>query len=153
MSDPGAVNKTRSKRLEQMLVAKRAELVATLERQLGMRAEEDLLRSLDETIEIGDRSVLVHAQDVDFGVLQMRRDELRQIDEALKRLRAGEYGRCEDCEVEIEEERLATLPFATLCVDCKRRQEIDEKRVETTGRGFRAGFRDVREGSLDEDED
>ncbi|MGH7822744.1 MAG: TraR/DksA family transcriptional regulator [Candidatus Binatia bacterium] len=136
-----------------MLRRKRAELVEALERQLGARLGEDALESLDEAIEIGDRSVLVHGQDVELGMLQLKREELRQVDEALRRLRSGDYGSCRSCEAEIDEERLKIVPFATLCVDCKRREEVENRRVETTGRGFRAGFRDVREAASDGDEE
>jgi DnaK suppressor protein len=61
----------------------------------------------------------------------------------------GAYGVCEGCGAEIGEERLTILPFATRCVECKQQEETAEKRVEPTGRGFRAGFRDLRD--IDED--
>lgn len=141
----------RLRRLGEMLRTKRAELVAVLERQLGDRVEQDALGSQDGQIEIGDRSVTILGQDIELGVLEMRRRELRQIDEALVRLTAGTYGVCEECGAAIDEERLAILPFALQCVDCKRVKEAEEKRVEATGRGFRAGFRDVREGNTEDD--
>jgi DnaK suppressor protein len=128
-----------------MLNAKRAELLLTLRREFGERLEEDALGSQDEKIEIGDRSVAVLGQDVEFERLAMKRRELRQIDEALGRLEVGSYGLCEDCDAPIAEERLEVVPFATRCVDCERRREVEEKRIEATGRGFRAGFRDIRE--------
>jgi DnaK suppressor protein len=151
----------RSDRLARMLGAKREELFATLARDLGERFGEDALTSPDEKIEIGDRSVLVLGEDVELERVAMKRRELRQIDEALSRLARGDYGLCEDCDAEIAEERLEIVTFATRCVDCERKREVEAKRVEDTGRGFRAGFRDVRddtegsegpgEGSEDED--
>ena len=59
----------------------------------------------------------------------------------------------EDVLAAIDEERLAILPFATQCVDCKRRKEAGKKFLEGTGRGFRSGFRDVREGPGEEEEE
>ena len=35
----------------------------------------------------------------------------------------GEYGRCEQCGVEIPTERLRILPAITLCLPCARRAE------------------------------
>jgi RNA polymerase-binding transcription factor len=146
----------RRERLARMLAAKREELFGALHRELGERIAEDALTSQDEKIEIGDRSVQVLDEDLELERLERKRRELRQVDEALGRLERGEYGLCEDCEAEIAEERLEILPFATRCVDCERKREIEEKRVETTGRGFRAGFRDVREDvdeeAVDEEE-
>lgn len=141
----------RRDRLARMLNAKRQELFLALRREFGERIEEDALTSQDEAIEIGDRSVLVLGQDVELERMEMKRRELRQIDDALRRLDQDVYGTCEDCDLEIAEERLEAVPFATRCVDCERRRELSDKRVEATGRGFRSGFRDVREGSEDDD--
>lgn len=141
----------RAERLREMLEGKRRDLESALERQLGQRVGEDVLAAVDEAIEVGDRAVLLHGRDIDLRLLEIRRGEVRQIDEALVRLRRGDYGLCEDCEAPIEDQRLEILPFATLCVECKRRRELDDRVLETTGRGFRAGFRDVREGSGEEE--
>ena len=134
-----------------MLKAARAELFAELTREFGERVEEDALTSQDEKIEIGDRSVSVLGQDVELERLEMKRRELRRVDDALSRLDEGVYGLCEDCDAEIAEERLEILPFATRCVECERRREVEAKRIETTGRGFRAGFRDIREATDEEE--
>lgn len=48
---------------------------------------------------------------------------LTQIDDALRRMDAGTYGRCGSCHEYIEAERLEVLPYATMCMDCKRREE------------------------------
>jgi len=48
---------------------------------------------------------------------------LSAIDEALKRLDAGTFGTCLKCGNSIEQERLEFLPYATLCIECKRREE------------------------------
>ena len=39
------------------------------------------------------------------------------------RIDAGTYGTCSVCGAAIPEERLAAVPYATLCLDDKRRQE------------------------------
>jgi DnaK suppressor protein len=134
----------RHDRLASMLDAKREELFHVLSREFGERLGEDLTGTQDEKIEIGDRSVAVLGEDVELERLAMKRRELRQVDEALARLATDDYGVCEDCGAEIAEERLEILPFATRCVECERKREVEAKRVEDTGRGFRAGFRDVR---------
>lgn len=48
---------------------------------------------------------------------------LGAIDAALQRIENGTFGTCEKCGKPIPEERLEALPWATLCIDCKRRQE------------------------------
>ena len=46
-----------------------------------------------------------------------------QIGDALRRIDAGTYGVCEGCGEAIEPDRLEVIPYATLCMTCKRREE------------------------------
>lgn len=48
---------------------------------------------------------------------------LAEIDAALARIDDGTYGTCQRCGNPIAEDRLEALPWATLCIDCKRKQE------------------------------
>jgi DnaK suppressor protein len=44
---------------------------------------------------------------------------LNYLEDALRRIEKGEYGRCVDCGKLIEKERLEAVPHAQLCVQCK----------------------------------
>ena len=48
---------------------------------------------------------------------------LAAIDGALKRIENGTYGKCINCGQDISPERLEALPYAELCIDCKREAE------------------------------
>jgi DnaK suppressor protein len=48
---------------------------------------------------------------------------LAEIDAALARIDEGTYGVCVRCGEPIGQERLEALPWATLCIDDKRKQE------------------------------
>lgn len=50
-------------------------------------------------------------------------DELKQVENALKRLKAGTYGICARCKGEISEERLFALPSAQYCFKCQTEME------------------------------
>ena len=52
-----------------------------------------------------------------------QRRELQQIDAAIARVDAGEYGICRDCDEGIDPRRLAALPYALLCTECATRVE------------------------------
>jgi DnaK suppressor protein len=58
------------------------------------------------------------------GAYQARtlHETVREIDQALERLDDGSYGRCAVCGEAIPEDRLAALPWATLCVPCSGRR-------------------------------
>jgi DnaK suppressor protein len=49
--------------------------------------------------------------------------ELANIETALERMREGTYGACEGCEKPIPLARLQALPYATMCIECKRESE------------------------------
>jgi DnaK suppressor protein len=52
---------------------------------------------------------------------------LKKIDEAISRIDTGTYGVCESCGGEISVKRLEARPVTTLCIECKTRQEEEEK--------------------------
>jgi len=51
------------------------------------------------------------------------RPKCSEVNQALARLDAGEYGLCTDCEEPIAEARLKALPYATLCIQCAEEAE------------------------------
>jgi len=54
------------------------------------------------------------------ALLDQARQRLVDVDAALARAAAGDYGRCADCGREIAAERLAARPHARTCIDCAR---------------------------------
>lgn len=65
-------------------------------------------------------------------VLRLRGREqklLKKIDEAISRIDSGLYGVCESCGGQISMKRLEARPVTTLCIECKTRQEEEEKLI------------------------
>ncbi|NDG84871.1 MAG: conjugal transfer protein TraR [Proteobacteria bacterium] len=48
---------------------------------------------------------------------------LKKVNEALRRIEDGSYGRCESCDEFIELKRLHARPTTTLCIACKEEEE------------------------------
>lgn len=67
--------------------------------------------------ELGDRAELFHQ---DLSLLQHQQKTAVDPD-------AVSLEWCEDCGIEIPEQRRQSLPGVTLCVDCKREQERKDK--------------------------
>lgn len=55
--------------------------------------------------------------------------ELAHIENALERMRDGQYGLCEGCNGRIPMARLNALPYATMCIQCQRESERIGERV------------------------
>ncbi|WP_297286347.1 TraR/DksA family transcriptional regulator [uncultured Brachyspira sp.] len=60
---------------------------------------------------------------------QKERDRLDMLNNALKRIEDGTYGKCIDCKEEINEERLTAIPYTLRCINCMSKYE-DKKRRE-----------------------
>jgi DnaK suppressor protein len=58
-----------------------------------------------------------------LSVMKALRANLRWVNRALTKMELGTYGVCERCGREISIERLEALPWAILCIDCKRAGE------------------------------
>ena len=54
---------------------------------------------------------------------------LIEVDEALRRLYRGEYGLCQTCGTEIAMKRLEAVPYTTLCLSCKEKEEKASRRA------------------------
>jgi DnaK suppressor protein len=74
-----------------------------------------------------DRASLESDRNFTLRIRDRERKLIIKIKEALERLEAGTYGICEACGEEISDKRLEARPVTTLCIDCKKRQESDEK--------------------------
>lgn len=61
----------------------------------------------------------------DLALYEKNHYLLGQINAALERLDAGTYGICESCGKQIHPARLEALPYATLCISCQMKQEVN----------------------------
>jgi DnaK suppressor protein len=113
------------------LALRRAELLQLRERII--RAAADLAADDEGLGEInsaaGDQHIADHASDLvdlelDQSLAENADNVTAEIDQALVRIDAGTYGTCTVCGAAIPEERLAAIPYASLCLDDKRRQEL-----------------------------
>ena len=62
-------------------------------------------------------------REIDYTLEENSEHVLAAIDSALTRIEEGSFGQCVTCGKEIGEDRLAAIPWATQCIDCKRKEE------------------------------
>ena len=63
-------------------------------------------------------------REMDYTLEENSAHVLEEIDAALGRIDAGTYGICTNCGDEIPQARLEAYPWASLCIDCRRRAEL-----------------------------
>jgi DnaK suppressor protein len=70
--------------------------------------------------DVGSRST---DQDLALGLVSNSQELLYEVEDAIQRIREGEFGSCEICSEEIPSARLEALPYARMCVRCKAERE------------------------------
>jgi DnaK suppressor protein len=98
---------------------------------------QDSLRAIAHETRVTEKAALTdvtaHAADTLHSEIQVtiadrRAQKAAQIQDALQRLAAGEYGFCQECEAFVGVPRLRALPFAQRCRDCQGHAERRARR-------------------------
>lgn len=74
----------------------------------------------DDEADTGTKNI---TREHELSLAANAREMLQQTERALERLDAGTYGICENCGNPIGKARMQAFPRATLCVECKQKQE------------------------------
>lgn len=74
----------------------------------------------DDQADTGTKNI---TREHEMALAANAREMLEQTERALERLDAGTYGLCENCGNPIGKARMQAFPRATLCVECKQKQE------------------------------
>lgn len=117
------------------LTAMREQILADIANDTALTRE----GQKDEGMDAYDLASEERDRDINMILSDRDRQKLLSIDESLERLRQGSYGICEECELDISEDRLKALPFTRLCVSCQADQEKEAKQVRRSeeDRGYR----------------
>ncbi len=89
-----------------------------------------LLNNLDDNVasaDIIDQASSYTEKTVEMRASNRRRKLINKIDQALKRLKGGTYGYCENTGEPIGLKRLIVRPIATLCIEAQEKHEKEEK--------------------------
>lgn len=94
---------------------------AVLARLLTMKKQAE--QRMDASVEELAQAAWPEVQHADSELVEIGAVTLRQIHQAIERLRQGYYGVCEECGEKIAKARLNALPTSTHCVQCATLQE------------------------------
>lgn len=119
--------------LRKALILKREEILKETKLEISKYIKGETRQLVDTALDNGDWSVVDLSEDISLKQLGNHRENLFKIDEALRKLDEGTYGKCEDCGGDISEKRLKVLPYAIYCIDCKEKREQLEKMESKEG--------------------
>jgi len=118
----GVMMKNRSEaivNMHQVLIKRRDALRKALAGDLSLLKELRAQASGD----VVDAALDSVQDEISSQLAEVESRELAQIENALERMRGGQYGLCETCEIPIPMARLNALPYATMCIKCQREAE------------------------------
>lgn len=120
-------------------LSNRAKIIQKIKQDL-LSQRESLLKEAEETLsnlpselnfpDMGDQATAEADRNFMLRLRDRERMLLKKIEETIERIDNGPYGICEECENEIGIKRLEARPVTTLCIDCKTRQEEEERIAE-----------------------
>ena len=79
------------------------------------------------SLHMADAGTDSHEREKSFLFLSREDSYFRNLENALERIRSGEFGVCQLCDQIIPEERMMEVLNATKCVDCKTRDKLNLK--------------------------
>jgi DnaK suppressor protein len=104
------------------------------QREALLREAEETLSSLPSELNFPDMGDQATAETDRNFILRLRDRErmlLKKIDETIERIDNNkDFGKCEECGLEIGTKRLEARPVTTYCIECKTRQEEEERIAE-----------------------
>ena len=105
-------------KMREVLVERRVALRKAIEGDFSM------LRKLDRSGgDVADWALETSYSELSSKLAEAETREVKSIDNALRLMDEGLYGKCEGCKSNIPLARLQAVPYATLCIDCKRLAE------------------------------
>lgn len=105
--------------LRQILIKRRDALRKALAGDLSLLKE---LRG-QTSGDVLDAALDTAQDEISSQLAEVESRELAHIENALEKMRDGDYGTCEGCSEAIPLARLQALPYATTCIKCQREAE------------------------------
>jgi DnaK suppressor protein len=91
------------------------------------RDQPDLSGNLSNVpLHMADIGTENYDQEFTLELIENEQDTLGEVHEALSRIDAGTFGRCEECGEPITRQRLQALPYTRHCIQCARALEDRE---------------------------
>jgi len=107
-------------------------ILHTIKADLGLDIDRTVHTMQDEATVFADPNDRA-TQESNMGLELRNRDRERRlinkINATIEKIKAKEYGYCDNCGIEIGLNRLEARPTATQCIDCKTLDEIRERQV------------------------
>ncbi len=121
------MRKTELTRFKKLLLERKKEILANLgdvmKDHVGVTTKEATGDLSSYSYHMADQGTDAMEKEMAFMLASKSGRFVYHIDEALRRIEDGSYGRCVVCNDWISKDRLVAVPHARLCIECKSAEE------------------------------
>lgn len=120
------MDQQKKEQFKKKLLAEKARLEEELkEMEIGNLSESQSEISGENSYEdhFADSGTATFERERDLSLERNIKDLLQRVEIALNNLKKGTFGICRRCGEEIDPARIKALPYADLCIACKRKEE------------------------------
>lgn len=114
-----ALTSQQTRQLERKLLAQKRAALGVAQDELSHATENSFTAIAGEVPDFGDQATATTLTDFDNEIARRHVEAIRDIDDALRRIKARGVGRCIECGTDIAFERLLAFPTAKRCVTCQ----------------------------------
>lgn len=119
------MNKVMREKFKKLLLKEREKLEGDI-KHLDFKTRQDSSGDLSKhTYHLADLGTDNFDKDMNLGLQGAEQEIMRQVHDALLRIKDGTYGRCEVCQEDISIKRLKVIPYARSCLKCQKKTEAE----------------------------
>ncbi len=122
------MRKTEMKKYERLLLAKKKalleEMATTMKAQVSTTIRESTGDISSYSYHMADQGTDAMERELAFMFASKSGRLIYHIDEALRRIQEGTFGKCHKCGEQISAARLQAVPHARMCIECKSAEEV-----------------------------
>ncbi len=106
-----------------------------------IKMKKDIFKEIDAGIKKGSSKDSTEYRGDNYDIASSERDrelmymlgdrerkKVREIDNALLKMKEGTYGICDECGEPISKKRLKIIPYSNLCINCQSKAEEEERK-------------------------
>ena len=123
----GGFTKQELKKIREELVKEKAKILEELLRIRGeslKKSQKDSSGDLSGyTLHMADMATDLYDREFSLELAEGERERLYALDDAIRRIDEGTYGKCDMCGCKISKQRLKAMPQASHCIECQEKEE------------------------------
>ena len=112
-----------TRQLERDLLRRRRDVLAEAHDEVAQATGQSYADLAGEVPDFGDQATAASLNEYANAVALRHVEAIREIDDALSRIRTHAFGRCVECRAEMPFDRLKAFPTARRCVVCQTMHE------------------------------